>query len=143
MPSNWIAGPLADKLGRIKPVMLGMVVIGHAMLLYAWVAPAGDLTLPLMVAGCLVSWGNIALIKGCVGLIPTIKPEHMGTAGGIQTFFQNLSAFVLPSFVIMPLCGGDMTLFFVILSIGVILAGVVMCVIPELGAKGNIHQENA
>lgn len=143
IPSNWLAGPIADKVKRIKPVIGVMIFLGNALLLWAWIAPLGDLTLPLLIVGCVVSWGNIALIKGCVGLIPTIPPQYMGTAGGIQTFFQNLAAFVIPSFIITPLCGGDMVLFFVMLSVSVILSGVVMMIVPELGLKGKIHQEYA
>ncbi len=143
MPSNWIMGPLADKIGRIKPVLCIGVFVGNALLIAGWAMPLSGATLPLIIIGCFVSWGNVALIKGCVGLIPSIKPEYMGTAGGIQTFFQNLAAFIIPSFIITPLCGGNMVMFFVCLSVCVIAGGVVMLVTPELGAKGKIHQQLA
>ncbi|HJI99572.1 MAG TPA: MFS transporter [Coriobacteriaceae bacterium] len=142
IPSNWIVGPIADALKRIKPVFAITVFVGNALLIAGWLLPLGDATLPLIISGCLLSWGNIALIKGCVGLIPTIKPEYMGTAGGIQTFFQNLAAFLIPSFVFTPLSGGNMAFFFVLCSISVILAGVVMMITPELGLKGKIHQNS-
>lgn len=141
MPSNWICGPIADAIKRIKPVMAVMAFAGSAILIIAWLAPVGGYTLPLFLLGAFVTWGNVALIKGSVGLIPNIKPEYMGTAGGIQTFFQNLAAFIIPSFVITPLCGGNMVMFFVYCGVSIILAGVVMMIAPELGAKGRIHQD--
>lgn len=141
MPSNWISGPVADKLQRMKPVMAVMTFVGTGILIVAWLMPASEMTLPLMVVGAFISWGNIGIIKGSVGMIPNIKPEYMGTAGGLQTFFQNLAAFCLPSFVFTPLCGGNMVMFFVICGISVILAGAVFMITPELGLKGKIHQE--
>ncbi len=141
MPSNWIMGPICDAIKRIKPVMAVAAFLGSALLLVAWLAPVGPYTLPLFIAGAFVAWGNIALIKGSVGMIPTIRPEYMGTAGGLQTFFQNLAAFIIPSFIFTPLAGGNMILFFVFCAVAVILAGVVMMITPELGLKGKIHQE--
>lgn len=143
MPSNWICGPIADKLQRMKPVFAFMAFVGAGLLMLSWWLPVGDYTLPMMLVGALIVWGNIGIVKGCVGMIPTIKPEHMGTAGGIQTFFQNLSAFILPSFVITPLAGGNMVVFFELLGVCVLLAGAVFtfCV-PELGLKGKIWQEH-
>ena len=141
MPSNWICGPIADKMQRMKPVFAVMTFVGAGLMMIAWWAPVGGYTLPMMIVGAFIMWGNIGIIKGSVGMIPTIKPEHMGTAGGIQTFFQNLSAFIIPSFIISPLCGGNMVMFFELLGVCVLLAGVVFtfCV-PELGLKGKIHQ---
>ena len=144
MPSNWICGPVADKLQRMKPVMFVMCIIGPAIMAVTWFVPAGGYTLPLMILGAFIMWGNIGIIKGSVGMIPTIKREHMGTAGGIQTFFQNLGAFILPSFVISPLSGGNMVTFFLILAGCVIAAGLIFCLfVPELGLKGKLQQEAA
>lgn len=140
MPSNWIMGPLADAIKRIKPVMAVSAFLGVALLLCAWLTPTSEATLPLFLLGSVLVWGNIGLIKGCVGLIPDIKPEYMGTAGGIQTFFQNLAAFVLPSFVFVPLSGGNAVMLFVICGISVALAGVTMMIAPELGAKGKTRK---
>ena len=142
MPSNWVCGPVADKLQRMKPVFGVMAFLGAGLLMVAWWLPVSGATLPLMLLGAFIVWGNIGIIKGSVGMIPTIKPEHMGTAGGIQTFFQNLSAFIIPSFVIAPLCGGNMVMFFILLSVCVLLAGAVFVfAIPELGLKGKIHKQ--
>ncbi len=144
MPSNWVCGPIADKLQRMKPVMFVMCIIGAGLIMIAWWLPAGAYTLPLMILAAFIMWGNIGIIKGSVGMIPTIKREHMGTAGGIQTFFQNLGAFIIPSFIITPLSGGNMILFFLILGCCVIAAGLIFCIfVPELGLKGKIHQEAA
>lgn len=140
MPSNWIMGPVADAIKRIKPVMAVSAFLGVAVLLAAWLTPTGPQTLPLFLLGAVLVWGNIGLIKGCVGLIPDIAPEHMGTAGGIQTFFQNLAAFVLPSFVFVPLAGGNMVMLFVVCGISVVLAGITMMIAPELGAKGKARK---
>lgn len=142
MPSNWICGPIADKLQRMKPVMFVMCILGTGLIMLAWWLPVGNYTLIMMVVAAFIMWGNIGIIKGSVGMIPDIKREYMGTAGGIQTFFQNLGAFIIPSFIITPLVGGDMILFFMVLGCCVIAAGIIFCVfVPELGLKGKLHQE--
>lgn len=140
MPSNWIAGPIADKLRRIKPVMAVSAFGGSALLITAWSLPVGPWSLPLFLAGAIVVWGNVALIKGSVGMIPDIEPRYLGTAGGIQTFFQNLAAFVIPSFVFVPLSGGSMPAYFVLCGVSVIIAGAIMMVAPELGLAGKVHR---
>lgn len=139
MPSNWIAGPIADALRRIKPVMAVSAFGGSALLITAWALPVGPWSLPLFLAGALVVWGNVALIKGAVGMIPDIEPRYLGTAGGIQTFFQNLAAFVIPSFVFVPLSGGSMPVYFILCGVSVIIAGVIMMIAPELGLAGRVH----
>lgn len=68
----------------------------------------------------------------------------MGTAGGIQTFFQNLGAYIIPSFILAPLSGGNYVTMFlmvsVVMGLGVLVGAFMM---PELGAKGKLAQENA
>lgn len=142
MPSNWLCGPIADKLQRMKPVFGVMAFGGTLLIMLMWWLPVGAYTLPGMIIAAFIMWGNIGIIKGSVGMIPSIKREHMGTAGGIQTFFQNLSAFIIPSFVLTPLSGGNMVVFFELLGVCVLLAGVVFCFFtPELGLKGKLRQE--
>ncbi|MDR1713269.1 MAG: MFS transporter [Coriobacteriales bacterium] len=146
MPSNWLAGPIADKLQRIKPVFIFMAVVGSAIVIVGWVLPLGAYTLPILMVGAFISWGNIGLVKGSVGLIPTLPKQYLGTAGGIQTFFQNLGAYLIPSYLFTPLSvgadGSTVTeMFFVLCGVFVILSAVVFAFVPELGLKGKIHQQ--
>lgn len=146
MPSNWIAGPLADKIKRIKPVIITMAVAGSIFLIIGWMLPLGAYTLPLIMLGAFIQWGNIGLVKGSVGLIPTLPKQFLGTAGGIQTFFQNLGAYLIPSFLFTPLSlgadGSSVTeIFFVLCAVFVIASAVVFLFVPELGLKGKLMQE--
>jgi len=146
MPSNWIAGPLADKVKRIKPVFITMAVAGSILCIVGWILPLGDYTLPIIMTGAFISWGNIGLVKGSVGLIPTLPKQFLGTAGGIQTFFQNLGAYLIPAYLFTPLSvgpdGATVTqTFFVLCGVFVILSAAVFLFVPELGLKGKIHRE--
>ncbi|MDR1713369.1 MAG: MFS transporter [Coriobacteriales bacterium] len=142
--SNWFTGPIADAVKRIKPVMAAGCIFASALLIFGWAAPLGGYTLPIILIGCFIGWGNIGLIKGSVGLIPTLPKQYLGTAGGIQTFFQNLSAYFVPSFILTPLSGGGANpTFFVLCAVCVILSGVVFMFVPELGIKSRLRAQVA
>lgn len=143
IPANFLWTWLADKVGRIKAVLVPIAIIGLIAFTTAWVLHAGVIVIVLICIGYFFAFVGCGFIKGCVAKIPTIKREHMGTAGGIQTFFQNLGAFVIPSFVLAPLSGGDYILMFYMVSALLALAVIVVAfLLPELGAKGKLAQEH-
>jgi MFS transporter, CP family, cyanate transporter len=144
IPANFLWTWLADKVGRIKAVLVPIVIIGLIAFTTAWILHAGVIVIVLICIGYFFAFVGCGFIKGCVGKIPTIKREYMGTAGGIQTFFQNLGAYIIPSFILAPLCGGDYILMFYMVSGLLLLALLVTAfLLPELGAKGKLAQEHA
>lgn len=49
--------------------------------------------------------GTLPLAKSLPAQLPDINKEHMGAAGGLHATIQNLFAFVIPSYIVAPLCG--------------------------------------
>lgn len=143
IPCNFIWPWIADKIGSIKKVFVPISIISVILFTVAWLTGNTPYFVPLVCTAYLFGFGGAAFIKGCVGKIPSIKREHMGTAGGIQTFFQNLGAYIIPSFILAPLCGGNYVIMFIMVSVifalGIIVVAFMM---PEFGAKGKLAQEN-
>lgn len=144
IPGNFIWTAVSDKVGRIKAVLIPIAIVGLLCFTSAWIiGEANPIILVLTCGGYFFGFAGCGFIKSCVGRIPSIRPEHMGTAGGIQTFFQNLGAFVIPSFVLAPLCSGNYVLMFYLVSVLLFLGILVVAfLLPELGAKGKLAQEN-
>lgn len=143
IPGNFVWTAVADKVGRIKAVLVPIAIVGVICFTAAWLIPASPAVLVLICIGYFFGFAGCGFIKGCVGKIPTIRREYMGTAGGVQTFFQNLGAYLIPSFVFAPLSGGNYVTMFLIVSVTMALGiVVVLCLMPEFGAKGKLAQEN-
>lgn len=143
IPGNFLWTYVADRVGRIKAVLVPVATIGVICFTAAWSIGAGPTVLLLICVGYFFGFASCAFIKGCVGKIPTIKREYMGTAGGIQTFFQNLGAYLIPSFVFAPLSGGNYVTMFYIVSATMAIGIVVAILMPEFGAKGKLAEEHA
>ena len=140
---NFLWPALADRIGRIKVVLIPVVSIGCLCFIAAWVFGLDSPFLFLVCIGYVFGFCGCAFIKGCVGKIPSIKREYMGTAGGIQTFFQNLGAYLIPSFVFAPLSGGNYITMFLIVC-GAMALGIILTIfMPEFGAKGKLAQQYA
>lgn len=144
IPANFLWTWIGDKIGRIKAVLVPIAIIGLICFTSAWIIHAGTVVIFFICGGYFFAFAGCGFIKSCVGKIPSIKREYMGTAGGIQTFFQNLGAYVLPSFILAPLSGGNYIVMFFMVS-GILLLGIltVAFLLPELGAKGKLAQEHA
>lgn len=143
IPSNFIWCYVADRVGRIKPVLTACVLLSAILIAVGWTLSMDMTTLVIIIIGCFLGFASAALIKSCVGLIPTIKPDRMGTAGGIQTFFQNLGAFIIPSFIMAPIAAGNYTVLFYLVAVCAALCVVTFFFVPELGSKvrGSVSAE--
>lgn len=142
--SNFIWPWLSDKVGKIKVVLVPIAIIYLIFVTIAWYVGASIWVLICICAGFFFGFGICGFIKACVGKIPSIRRENMGTAGGIQTFFQNLGAYIIPSFVLAPIAGGNYIVMFTLASVLLLLGILVIAfLMPEFGAKGKIAQENA
>lgn len=58
----------------------------------------------VMIVSVLVG-GVLPLAKALPAQLPDISREHMGAAGGLHSTIQNAFAFLIPSYVVAPLCG--------------------------------------
>lgn len=58
----------------------------------------------VMIVSVLVG-GVLPLSKALPAQLPDISREHMGAAGGLHSTIQNAFAFLIPSYVVAPICG--------------------------------------
>lgn len=143
IPGNFLWTYVADRVGRIKAVLVPIATVGVICFTAAWLMGAGGVVIILICIGYFFGFASCAFIKGCVGKIPSIKCESMGTAGGVQTFFQNLGAYIIPSFILAPLSGGNYVTMFLMVSVLMVLGILTVAfLMPEFGAKGKLAQEN-
>ena len=81
---------------------------------FAWCIPSGFfLFLVLLLAGIGVG-GNVPLLMSMPLRSGEFTPENAGIAGGIVSTLQLLGAILLPSYIIAPIAGDDLPLFFII-----------------------------
>ena len=86
-------------------VGLGVVVIVF-IAVYMFALDGMATAIGVVVCSVLVG-GILPLAKSLPAQLPDITREHMGAAGGLHSTIQNLFAFVIPSYVVAPLCGTD------------------------------------
>ncbi len=92
-------------------ILLLTVGLGTA---FAWCIPSGFfLFLVLLLAGIGVG-GNMPLLMSMPLRSGEFTPENAGIAGGITSTLQLLGAILLPSYIIAPIAGDDLPLFFII-----------------------------
>ncbi|MDR2378964.1 MAG: MFS transporter [Bifidobacteriaceae bacterium] len=126
---------LAAKIGRVKPFILGCGVFGMAAMGLAWLtAPGWGGVVLLGLAGALVG-ALTPFVMAAPALLPDIGPRLAGSAGGLLATTQTAGAFVLPTFVIVPIAGANYTL---LLGLAALCAGLValtMAFVPEYGRR--------
>lgn len=134
-----IVGPaLSDRIGRIKPFLAPVAIVGALVMYLAWMAPEG-----------FAMWGLLALLGILLGmstplfmsfpmLLPEIGPVYAGTAGGLIATLQLIGAFFIPSFIIAPIAGTNYNMLFALGSLSLFMVGMVALSLPELGAKAQV-----
>ncbi len=126
---------LAAKLGRNKPIILTMALIGAIGGAFAWLAPVG-----LLLYGALfttgVAIGSLMPILVSIPIqLPEIGPKYAGTAGGVVSTLQLLGAVTIPTYVAAPIAGDNFHLFFIIGGLSAFLTFLLSLALPEVGRK--------
>jgi NNP family nitrate/nitrite transporter-like MFS transporter len=131
-----IVGPaMSDRVGRIKPFLAPVCILGAIAMYASWVVPTGAIMwATLFVLGIFMGISSPLLMTFPM-LLPEIGPAYAGTAGGMIATLQLLGAFIIPAFIIIPLAGSNFSMLFGLSSLFFLLLGVVSLFLPELGAK--------
>ena len=104
---------IAARLNNVKKVFVPSAFCIAVLLAIGWFSKNQYITLVCWLAGGILMGGVIPLAKTMPSLLPDIKPEHLGAAGGLQSTAQNLGAFLVPSFIVTPLAGDNFTNIFI------------------------------
>jgi MFS family permease len=131
-----LIGPrICDRIGMIKPFVVIVCLLGAACAFWSWQAPVGvTLVAALMVAG-LTQTAITPTILSMPMLLPEIGPVYAGSAGGIIGTLQVLGAVLLPTFVITPLAGANVTVLYGLAAASFALTIVPVLFLPEVGPK--------
>ena len=131
-----IVGPaVSDRIGRIKPFLAPVAVLGAIVMYLAWLAPQGaSMWVLLGVLGILMGVSS-PLFMSFPMLLPEIGPAYAGTAGGLIATLQLMGAVIIPSFIIAPIAGQNYDMLFALGSVSLLLVGIVAVFLPELGSK--------
>lgn len=119
----------------MKPVMLVLGVIATVGGALFWSAPEGImLGAGLFVFGAALS-GLMPLLMSIPIQLPEIGPEYAGTAGGFTGTLQLLGAVVIPTYIITPIAGPNMNVFFILAGVCMAVTSVLVLFLPELMKK--------
>jgi fucose permease len=136
---------IASKLGRMKPLMFMFGLISAFGVAFAWMAPIGVfLWIGLFITGVTMG-GLMPLLTSIPIQLSDIGPTYAGTAGGFTGTLELLGAVVIPTYIIAPIAGTNMNLFFLLGSICMIVLCVFVLFLPELGknAKKEVEGQKA
>lgn len=130
---------------RMKPVMVVAAVLMCINMIGVLVMPYGWFTWVRMVLQGVYMGTLLPLGKTLPALIPGVKEEHLGAAGGIQSMFQNLGGWLICSYIIAPIItatvGDTFLAYYVGAGISVLLAGLCILLLPETGTT--VEQKRA
>ncbi|MEG0566679.1 MAG: MFS transporter, partial [Hungatella sp.] len=126
---------IAGRIGKNKPVLIVCAAMGALGAAFAWSAPQGILLIAaLFLTGSAIS-GMIPLLMPIPILLKEIGPEYGGTAGGFVCTIQLLGTVVIPSYIIAPITGTNMVLYYILCGLCVVMSLVLVFFLPDFGAK--------
>ncbi|HWR08793.1 MFS transporter [Sporomusa sp.] len=132
-----IIGPMISaRVGLIRPFLAPTVILGAITSYLAWIVPFGSLTWILLIVTGILLGVSIPLVMSLPISLPEIGPVYAGSAGGLISMLQMAGAFILSSYVIIPLAGPDVDQVFLYISIGYLIYGAILLLLPELGLAG-------
>ena len=129
-------GPMiCNLMGIMKPYLVIISLLGAAATFWSWQLPVGTaIVMALMLAGFLQS-AITPTVLSLPMLLPEIGPVYAGSAGGIIATLQVLGAVLLPTFVITPLAGSNVTVLFGLAALCMALIIIPVLFLPELGSR--------
>ena len=123
---------ITTKLGKMKPVLFVMGIIAVLGAGFAWQLPEGILLgAGLFIAGGAMS-GMMPLLFSIPIQLPEIGAKYAGTAGGFTSTLELLGAVLVPAYIITPIAGSNMTLYFILSGACMAIVSVLVLFLPEV-----------
>lgn len=128
----------------VPPVVLGSKRAPVLLLISGLVAALGMVAIPLgsaaliyigsFVNGFLRS-GIIAVMMALPVMFPEIGPRYAGTAGGLIVTLELIGAVVIPTYIIVPLGGGNLVMYFVLGALCIAVSAVLCAMAARVLTK--------
>lgn len=123
---------VAIKTKKAKQVISLSTLIGAIGVCFAWKCPVGiPLGAALFVSGVAMS-GLMPLLMSLPVQLSGIGPAFAGTAGGVVVTLQMLCAVIIPSYVLTPVFGDNLSLLFIAGGALLIIGFVISFMLPNL-----------
>lgn len=125
--------PIALKIshGLSKPVILISGIVSSICPFFAWrAAPSPAFMLFLCLGGIALAMAMTVIMSG-PSQLPEVTSQSVGAAGGLISTVQMAGAFVIPTWIITPIAGGDYTFIFILGSFCALLITGALIFIPE------------
>ncbi len=142
LPFSFIVGSvfvgpvLIQNIARMKPLLVPIAVAAAALSYISWLVPFGPTTIVLLILTGFLLGTLVPLIMSLPLLLPELGPVYAGSSGGIISTLQMAGAFLLPSYVIMPIAGANASAMILLISCCYLAFGLVLLFIPNLGSNG-------
>ena len=145
-----LIGPMVcARLGKWKPYLVVMMVIGTLLMVYFWagVIMAGSIpSLPLLIVVmvCSGAFGAIngPIVQAMPYALPEIRGKYAGSAGGLISTVGLLLSYFVPVLV-SSVAVGSYVLNLGLESAVFLISALFILLIPELGPKGAVAQKIA
>ena len=139
-----LSGFIVGAIKRINISYFVQCVPGIIIFVLAWFLPLGAYTPWLIWIGAFFWTGNVNVAMSKISLLPytgKVDASELGAANGLMNTAISLGGFACP-LIISAICqtanGLNYNLFFIIVAILYIAAGVLNLFSPELGEKGKL-----
>jgi NNP family nitrate/nitrite transporter-like MFS transporter len=131
-----LLGPvIANAIGKTKPAMIAFALVAAVGGAFFWQLPVGFLLgAGMLVYGAAVS-ASIPLLMSLPVQLDEIGPVYAGTAGGFLATIQLIGAVVVPTYVITPIAGANMNMFFILSGGCMIITMLLIFFLPEVMKK--------
>lgn len=129
-------GPvICNRIGVMKPYLVITSLLSAAAAFWSWQLPLGTpIVMALILSGFMQSAISPTILSLPV-LLPEVGPIYAGSAGGIIATLTVLGAVLIPTFVITPLAGSNVTVLYGLASICFALIIIPLLFLPELGSR--------
>ena len=128
-----IAPFVAAKVGKTKPIMFTLALVAAIGGAFGWLTPNGViLGACLGITGVAIG-GVMPLLMSIPVQLPEIGSMYAGTAGGVTATLQLLGAVVIPSYIIAPIAGNNMKVFFLLGGACMLIVFILNFALPEVG----------
>ena len=128
-------------------ILVTIAMLGGAVFVLAgWFLPVSSITFVLVALGGLFFGGSLGLCVGRVPLLPMtgqFGPENIGSAMGFTETIKGIISFLIP-IVVANVLGTNFNAIFIVFA--VCCAITIVCgafLVPELGEKGKLFQQQA
>lgn len=136
---------IISRMKSLKPILFASTILNAIWLYLILACPFGVVTWVLVITQGIWVGTILAYGKTLPALLPGMKLSLLGAAGGMQSMFQNLGAFLVPAYIITPICaasfGASPISIYVGAGIFFVVGGLIILLLPKIGTVVETQDE--